>query len=386
MKLRTKIILSLSALLVFGGAVWVVQAPSLSDKIISNKVENLGAGKTRFDWQNSPNENKSARTSYTKNFLHPTDPTKRVLIQSSNVLHALTNTGFEELGKEIPAYDFPEGKKFNSISSSYYIMDLPRWASFEFNEDKSKVLMVDKAGEVIKEYRDLLAKSSSSSITAIGTFEVVDSKLFAKFPILTVPFWAYDLAESSSVNNGFDKVTSDSPTTRDNTSAQVEIGWYSPASQKIRHFEKFTLSAVPGGGPWQIDAMTINIVNTSTAGTGMSVEVHKSDQAFVTTEATWNVWSTGNNWVTGGGDYGATLDTVVSDTASFKTWNILGAGYTWGDAAYLIFLDTTESGASHYWTIQTSAITPAANRPYIEITYSASAVAATVFNQLLFTE
>ncbi|MEM2990477.1 MAG: hypothetical protein QXQ02_04765, partial [Halobacteria archaeon] len=76
----------------------------------------------RFEWEKAQNEIKELRTHTTKDFPHPTEPGKFIKIQSSGLLHAYTDEGFKEIGKEIPSYEFPEGLEITEKKDKHFIM------------------------------------------------------------------------------------------------------------------------------------------------------------------------------------------------------------------------------------------------------------------------
>ena len=62
----------------------------------------------RFNWRAHPElEDRSRRTHTTKDFQDPNDPTKRIVIESSGLLHAFIDKGFQDIKTELPNYAVP---------------------------------------------------------------------------------------------------------------------------------------------------------------------------------------------------------------------------------------------------------------------------------------
>lgn len=118
-------------------------------------------------------------------------------------------------------------------------------------------------------------------------------------------------------------------------------------------------------------------------GGGMQVDVHELSQAYVESEATWNVYSTGNNWASAGGDYVAssTVSTIIpTTTIAFYNFSLIADAdnpmtIDWGDSVDLLFKANSENGGGEYVSMRTTEYTTEAQRPYIEIYYTVSATA-----------
>jgi len=109
-----------------------------------------------------------------------------------------------------------------------------------------------------------------------------------------------------------------------------------------------------------------------TGGCSSSWDILPTTQNFISTEVTWNSYSTGNNWSSAGGDFGSAWATQSgAGTSAWTDIDLSGAGLTWGTTYYYAFKLTTES------TGPVCALEDASNGggsgfiPYIEITYTA---------------
>lgn len=152
-------------------------------------------------------------------------------------------------------------------------------------------------------------------------------------------------------------------------------------------------------GPVTVTSATLYVYPVAAASGGIDLAAHRLLRNWVEGEATWNVYSTGNNWGTPGG-ISAGIDIVgtASATASFDSTTL--AYRSWSSAGLIADVEAWINGtASNYgWLIQrvgagddgsyhifTDSEGADATRPYLDITYtsagSSSAVRHRVINQ-----
>ncbi|MBK9580224.1 MAG: DNRLRE domain-containing protein [Fibrobacteres bacterium] len=184
------------------------------------------------------------------------------------------------------------------------------------------------------------------------------------------------LTDTTATNNKDGQLLVLAPTTNYGT---ADAMWAScDAGAQFHALIDFTLPS----GSGTISAITLNLYKAANGGTntGVNVEVHEMTRDWTESQATWNVYSTGNNWTSAGGDYSSTVVDSLAHTATnsiWRAWDLIGAGatnpisgLTWGSNVKLLLLispeSTTPQQAENYYTKER-----ASNKPYIEITYTA---------------
>lgn len=194
------------------------------------------------------------------------------------------------------------------------------------------------------------------------------------FAFATKGFAFLLLTDTTATNNKDNQLFNLAATTNYGSSDSM---WTScDAGAQFHALIDFTLPS----GSGTISAITLNLYKAANGGTntGVNVEVHETTRDWNEAQATWNVYSTGNNWSTAGGDYSATVvDSLAHTTTNsiWRTWDLgTGAtnpisGLTWGSTVRLLLLispeSTTPQQAENYYTKER-----ASNKPYIEITYT----------------
>ncbi len=93
-------------------------------------------------------------------------------------------------------------------------------------------------------------------------------------------------------------VVSNNPTTNNGTQAWVRVGMFSNNVQ--RTLIKFDLTTLPDGAVLSAATLSLNLYDDD-AIQGDTIRVYRQQRAWVETEATWNIYSTGNSWSTAGG-------------------------------------------------------------------------------------
>jgi hypothetical protein len=147
-----------------------------------------------------------------------------------------------------------------------------------------------------------------------------------------------------------------------------------------RSILKFDFSALPDGAV--ISAATLGLYYYNypyTDPVGRTYWAYELTQpAWVETQATWNIYSTGNNWTAAGGDYttGSGASLAVPAAYGWMNWNVLNLAQhfqsTHSKVAHFLMKDGTEGG-DVYRTLYYSReyTTDTTLRPKLIITYTA---------------
>jgi len=159
--------------------------------------------------------------------------------------------------------------------------------------------------------------------------------------------------------------------------------YWSSSNYAMRTIMEWTLSS----GSGTISKISLFLyVNAN--GSCTTVNLHELTQAFIegagtgqaVAGATWNDYNAGS-WATPGGDYSPTVvDSLTPQAATnWDEYVLLGAGatnpisgLTWGNTVDLLLKLNSESGGTVY--VQYNTKEAVANKPYIEITYSAAGI------------
>jgi hypothetical protein len=92
------------------------------------------------------------------------------------------------------------------------------------------------------------------------------------------------------------------PTT--NLGAATTIRVQATAAAKIRSLLTFDLSSL--GAITVASNVTLDLFHVAMSGSNFLAGLSRITQAWIEAEVTWNIYSTGNNWATAGGDFTAT--------------------------------------------------------------------------------
>lgn len=177
-------------------------------------------------------------------------------------------------------------------------------------------------------------------------------------------------------------IQSNAATTNRGTATGLEIGENSGITKAVsRALIKFDLSPIPSTAI--ISSATLTITPESDrSNNARTLSVYRQKRAWVETEATWNIYSTGNNWQTAGGfganDCEQTSIGHVSISAS-QTVNVgvdisLTASAiqeivngTWTNNGFLLKVDTEANDQFVYYS---SGAATASYRPKLVIEYT----------------
>lgn len=362
----------------------------------------------QFDWRNNlQNEDKERRTHTSKDFADPSNPNQRILIQSSGLLHAFTDKGFEDIDVELPNFKFPEGKKLTAKSNRHYIMDLPSWGDCRLEENGKILRVYDKKGMPIFKYtnpgvcptgkkpfvitdKDRNKKDASnlkeisprdqsiekSKFVKDAHFEIENGKMYFKLAKAnSQDIEAFDDTDTTATNNKDNYMVQTAPTSNrgSNTLFDLETG------NKRRGIIQMTLPSGSGA----ISAIKFYLYCVAGDGTGLDINVYELTNHTNWGEATsnWNTYDGSNAWTGGGaeGDYGSVVDSAtISSTGAWYNWVLVGTGstnpmtLTWSSVVNLLIRFANEA-LGNYLDFPTKEYTDdTAKRPYIEITYSST--------------
>lgn len=346
--------------------------------------------------------------------------------QSLGLAHYFNGETFEEI-ENIP---FPEGKEIKN-DKDLEMIAIPEWAEVELSEDKKTAWFKDKKGVRIHVFReaivcdkkaepysvvdkdgnktelksvDLVAKKQSldsvkcekivvdkRKITRVN-FAVKDGSLAFELPqdLEAKDLKAFDDTDTGSTNNKYAQIVSWAPTTVVGVAAGIYVYGYSATSEKSRCLENFTLTS----GSGTITKIRLREYKTRT-GTKSDSQINVYElsptRSWVNNGACWNYYTGTTAWSAAGGDYNTTLIghatpgtgtgeyfiTLQGDGAD----NAFPSGTkTWGDTIDILFRVPNESGAEAQVEMSTKDNATPANRPYIEITYSAGGISNTKLN------
>lgn len=362
-----------------------------------------------FDWRNNLQlEVIEKRTHDTKTFVHPTKVNTFVTIANSAILHADTGAGLKDIETELPNFNFPEGKVLTKKSKRHFIMDLPVWGNAVVEENGTVVRVYDAQGKSIFKYTDpcycpegekpYYIYTDSTKIREEvhrnkfsdlkneievynpnrkdATFEVVTRKLYLVLATMnTASISVYDATDVTATNGGDADLRSGSPTTNRSTPVEFAVGNHTAGSNLIMNgVIQWTLPS----GTGEISKISMFLYNEGQAGDIGTINCHKCTRTFVENQVTWNSYSTGNAWTTGGGDYEAAVIDTASNAGGLHEFIIRGTGsdnplttLTWGDAVGFVLRDPSPSGNNYNDYHSKESLTPS-KKPYLEITYTPS--------------
>ena len=366
--------------------------------------------KVRFNWREHPELEILEKRTHEEKHFGVLNSDKIVMIKSSGLLHAKTNEGFKDIQTELPDFNFPEGKDLNLAEDKHYMLELPSWGNAVVEENGKVVRVYDLDGVSIFKYhsplithdgelpyeiqdlngvkiKDGLAKDLKFDQKLIrkttaedADFEVSDNKLYFKLKAdtkiktenkKTVKAW--DDTDTSSTNNADTFVRQQTPTTNLGTNTVVTI--YNASGLRYNAFFRFTMSA----GSGSISDVKLYLYNVE-LGASLSADVQEMTTTdWVENQATYNIYKTGSNWTTSGGDFSATIidTTAVTSTSAWYNWVLMGTGATnpltldWSDVINIALrVIAGDTSGSQYANFATKEYATSGFRPYLEITYT----------------
>lgn len=117
-----------------------------------------------------------------------------------------------------------------------------------------------------------------------------------------------------------------SPTTNQATATLLRIGEDNNATAKARSLIKFDVSSIAANVTVTSAQLVMTIGSSpDLADADAQIDIYPALRAWVEAEATWNIWSTGNNWTTAGAGSGGD-DYNVTAMGSFTATNEAATG------------------------------------------------------------
>jgi len=368
----------------------------------------------------------SLRTHDTKHYLHPTEPGKRVCIQSSGLLHAKTDAGFVDIRTEMPDFNFPEGKEIPAGTVLAKMLDLPDWGTPVLGKDGKTVRVLDKDGVSIFRYVSpricpkgelpfrILSKNPTALLRTAEKeeydpiketlevnpnakdclFELDGNALMMRLPKAeALAVSAFDATDTTSTNAADTSILKDYPTYNGGSDTYGRAQRYSDGNF-IRSLMRWTTPASLG----TITAIKLYVWAHDIETTAKDVSIYNCLRTdWVESEATWNIYKTGNNWTTAGcsgagTDYDSTAIDVIATPASAQWVNFALYG-TGADApitpgwstTYNFMLRSPEDATGGFAFFFKEYTTDTSKRPYLEITYTPD-LSPSVFDAVTVTE
>jgi cell division septation protein DedD len=176
---------------------------------------------------------------------------------------------------------------------------------------------------------------------------------------------------------------SDNPTTNFGTNTILNIGEHNAATSTNRSLLKFDLSSIPNNAI--INSATLSLWQSAEdSNNAETLRVYRSLRAWVESQATWNVFSTGNNWGSAGGYGGADSDTAQLASREFSATEANGEkqfvfeasglaalqSFVNGSATNNGFLLKADNELNDLYHFRSSDWTTAAERPKLVIDYT----------------
>jgi hypothetical protein len=154
---------------------------------------------------------------------------------------------------------------------------------------------------------------------------------------------------------------------------------------RLRALVRFDLSSIPSGS-------TVNVAHLSlyyyqywhNDPANRVLDAYRVTKDWAETQATWNIYKTGNSWATAGGDYtteGGSSSTVPSGTGQWMVWDVTAIVKAWiegGQPNYgFIIRDASEDGGDFYAYLRSREYSDADYRPILEVDSSTPTPAPT---------
>lgn len=144
--------------------------------------------------------------------------------------------------------------------------------------------------------------------------------------------------------------------------------WGDGAADPRRSLVQFTTPADLG----TINSVSLYLYSTFCDAEPLIFAPYLTTETWVANQATWNVYSTGNNWSTPGGDFGSVGGINADDTCTVDTWQEVqfSDSINWGTTYQYLLKRVTESGATR--ARFESSFNAGGHDPYLSIDYSSA--------------
>jgi len=285
---------------------------------------------------------------------------------------------------------FPDG--ITTTEKETKILDKPSWGTFVLAKDKQSVDLVDTAGVTIQTYKDLAGvkanyvdNSSTPELKAQNTVNAsfdVGTSGELKVVLPQKPLEAVKLYDAVNTTSTDIKDSSMYKYTKTNNyGSSVWLDNDDRSTYTMRSIISYTLPATNYGTITDLK-LWFTKDNNSPGGEVMTLEAHYCTQtAWVEAQVTWNIWKTSNNWVTGGGDFNAT---VLGSTSTFPAIggllyiDVYDAAVAWNTTSSYLLKAAAENQTNYHAVYLGSKESPTTTwRPYFEIDYTVPVSAVT---------
>lgn len=206
------------------------------------------------------------------------------------------------------------------------------------------------------------------------------------------PIWSMPTdTQQPDATAGIDtQIRSSSATTNFGTTTTIRVGEVAGSAITDRGLFKPDLSGIPAGATIHSAMLSLMVTGKGDASNNRYIQVYRLKRAWVEAQATWNIYSTGNNWGAAGG-----FDTTdCEQTAAGQIWlfqdmqvnrrvNIMldcRLVQEWVDGTFTNngVLLKSSSELNDAFTFGSSDNATAGNRPYWQIAYSVAASDETI--------
>ena len=192
-----------------------------------------------------------------------------------------------------------------------------------------------------------------------------------------------DTFQPNETNSNDAQILHDNPDTNYGTGTSIGIGENNTATQRRRTLIKFDISSIPSNAIVSSAKLYLRI-NLNRSSNARDFKMYRVLRDWVESEMTWNDWSTGNAWTTGGcGSDGNDADlTNVWATTSYTASESVGTVKEYDIDTDLIegFIDGTYNNygwvllspeeSNDLYNHDSAGSATAANRPKLVITYT----------------
>lgn len=141
----------------------------------------------------------------------------------------------------------------------------------------------------------------------------------AVFPVVIDP----DFSVQPDATDGMDtRLISSAATSNFGTNNELNAGEYKSGTNDIRRsLIKFNLSSIPSGAT--LDSVTLSLwtiaAGSTYANNNRTIRVYRTKRNWVESQATWNVYSTGNSWSAAGGFHTDDCEQTAIGSADLTT-------------------------------------------------------------------
>ena len=197
--------------------------------------------------------------------------------------------------------------------------------------------------------------------------------------LVTGPVRADTYTSQPDETSGVDTFISSLDPTGNHGGVSIYIGESNTSSDVVRTLLKFDLSSIPATAI--VESATLSLWQTNDfSDNARTLRVFRVKRSWVEVEATWNIYSTGNNWQTAGGfgaddaeqtDIGA-LAFGASEANGQKDWSLTASAVeemidgTWANNGFMLKADTENNDAYGFH----SSGGTAGQRPKLVVVYS----------------